>query len=190
MLNWNADIDDSNFLNHSLSNLNLTLSKSSDPNSPVIDFSASAVDNLEHIYIGEGQTTTFLDPGTYLLQVEGDPSITQDYGLAWRMTTAYGTDPNNLSPTADFDGSGTVDGVDFLAWQANVGTLFDATLADGDADGDGDVDQMDLSILESQYGNTSVLPTIIGVPEPGTLMLTVLAAMGALLPGRRIKRTL
>ena len=56
-------------------------------------------------------------------------------------------------PTADFDQNGTVNGLDFLAWQRGFGTVApNATRSDGDADGDLDVDGGDLSVWESQYG--------------------------------------
>lgn len=42
---------------------------------------------------------------------------------------------------ADFDGSGTVDGSDFLQWQRG----------DGDADGDSDTDAADLGLWQQQY---------------------------------------
>ena len=43
---------------------------------------------------------------------------------------------------ADFDGSGSVNGLDFLAWQQG----------NGDADGDGDSDGVDLGLWQQQYG--------------------------------------
>ena len=46
------------------------------------------------------------------------------------------------STGADFDGSGTVDGFDFLAWQRG----------NGDADGDSDSDNVDLDLWQQQYG--------------------------------------
>lgn len=56
---------------------------------------------------------------------------------------------------ADFDGSGNVTGLDFLAWQVGNGISGGATLADGDADGDGNVGAADLAIWDAQYGSTT-----------------------------------
>ncbi len=53
---------------------------------------------------------------------------------------------------ADFDSSGAVTGLDFLAWQIGNGTTGGATLADGDANADGNVGSADLAIWEAQYG--------------------------------------
>jgi len=70
---------------------------------------------------------------------------------------------------ADFDGSGFVDGNDFLIWQRNIGTP-DALQGDGDANGDMTVDGADLAIWESQYGSAAPLAAIGAVPEPTTFI--------------------
>ncbi len=44
---------------------------------------------------------------------------------------------------ADFNADSIVNGLDFLVWQSNFGTLRLANHADGDADRDGDVDGSD-----------------------------------------------
>lgn len=184
MLTWNVDINPS-FLSQTLADLSLTLKDETDS---VIEFSNSADDNVEHIYIGEGQALEFLGPGTYTLEVAGD--ISRDYGLAWRTSTAFGTDPNNLVVSADFDQNGIVDGFDFFVWQQNEGILVDALHVQGDADGDGDVDGADLSIYEMQYGSSPTLPSIVGIPEPNTFVLTLLVALGGALPVRRRRTAL
>ncbi|QDS98249.1 PEP-CTERM sorting domain-containing protein [Adhaeretor mobilis] len=72
---------------------------------------------------------------------------------------------------ADFDGSGVVDGDDFLTWQANDGAV-DALLADGDANSDTFVNGDDLTIWQDQYGP---VPASIGaVPEPTTLVISLI----------------
>ena len=53
---------------------------------------------------------------------------------------------------ADFDGSGAVNGSDFLTWQSNVGS--GTTFAEGDADNDGDVDGDDLDLWEANSGGS------------------------------------
>ena len=74
---------------------------------------------------------------------------------------------------ADFDGSGFVDGVDFLAWQRGHGT--GTMLAQGDANGDMMVDDADLAIWEGQYGTSPLVAASSAVPEPSALLLTMLA---------------
>lgn len=177
MLAWNAKVTDTNadpnFFTPSQSLQNLDLRFYNSTNSfmgTLVDQSISAVDNVEHIYL------TGLNPGTYTLRVSG--AANWDYGLAWRMSTAFN------SPNADFNGDGIVDGADFMVWQRNSSKLVNASNADGDADGDGDVDADDLSILNSLYG-TSVAPpmsasVVAAVPEPASVALAVagIAALG------------
>lgn len=184
MLSWNAVINPS-FLSETVADLSLTLRDGTDT---IIESSDSADDNNEHIYIGEGQTLEYLTPGIYTLEVAGN--ITQDFGLAWRTSTAFGTDPLNLSLSADFDENGVVDGLDFFTWQQNLGILVNATHSQGDADGDGDVDDIDLAIYEIQYGTSPVVPTIVGIPEPGTWMLALLAVLSGTLRTRHARRPL
>ena len=179
ILTWNVDINPS-FNSQSLANLSLELFDSNDPN---FEQSNSSVDNVEHIYIGEGQSVEYLTEGTYTLKVSGN--MAQDYGIAWRTSTLFGTDPNNLTPSADFDEDGDVDGDDFLAWQRSAGTLLGASHSDGDADGDGDVDNFDLAIFEADYGTSSLLANVVGVPEPGTLVLAAAALAALMLASRR-----
>ncbi len=68
---------------------------------------------------------------------------------------------------ADFDGSGEVDGEDFLIWQRNVGI---GTLpSQGDANGDTVVNAADLAIWETDYGMTAT-------PGPGVDAIDVVPA--------------
>jgi hypothetical protein len=151
-----------------------------DPNGVVVDESLSTIDNIEHIYIGTGQAVEYLIPGTYTLEVS--TNLTRDYGLAWRTSTLFGDDPNNLDPSADFDEDGDIDGVDFLTWQNGLGMLLNASHADGDADGD--VDSVDLDIFETTYGLSPFAAALVGVPEPGSLTL-LLSASFLLIKRRR-----
>ncbi len=179
ILTWNVDVNPASFNSESLADLSLTLTNVTDPNSPVVeDQSDSMVDNVEHIYIGQGQAVEYLAPGTYTLEVEGD--MAQDYGIAWRTSTLFGDDPDNLTPSADFDEDGDVDGIDFLTWQRGLGALLGAAHADGDADGDGDVDDDDLAIFNAGYGSPAPVVSVVGVPEPGAMVLA-LAAIGVLM---------
>ncbi|MEO2049440.1 MAG: hypothetical protein ABGX16_23020 [Pirellulales bacterium] len=56
-----------------------------------------------------------------------------------------------LNLNADFDNDKDVDGNDFLIWQRGFGT--GATKADGDANASGTVDDVDLDILEGEFGS-------------------------------------
>jgi len=89
------------------------------------------------------------------------------FGLSGVLTV-----PNS----ADFNGDNLVNGIDFLTWQENLGTVGPlATHANGDANGDDLVDAADLAVWELQYGSAPPLATIGAVPEPSTLALGMLA---------------
>lgn len=69
---------------------------------------------------------------------------------------------------ADFDGSGTVDGLDFLIWQDGLAS--GTTHAEGDANFDGFVNGDDLAVWETQYAAALVAATS-AVPEPTSFLL-------------------
>jgi len=72
-----------------------------------------------------------------------------------------------IIPSADFDSSGFVTGLDFLAWQRGFGTPAPtAAKTDGDADNDGDVDSVDLGFWESQFGGPAPLLALSTVSSP------------------------
>jgi hypothetical protein len=183
ILAWNVKVTDTNpsesifTPSESLQNLDLRLYDSSASfMGSMIDQSISTVDNVEHIYRNS------LGPGTYTLRVSG--AANWDYGIAWRMTTAFD------QPNADFDGDGIVSGSDFLIWQRNFGTLLGAANGQGDADGDGDVDEDDLALFKAGVIATPTPPMlaslVAAVPEPSALSL--LAAGATLLAVRRSRR--
>ena len=87
---------------------------------------------------------------------------------------------------ADFDGSGFVDGADFLAWQRGFGT--GTTLAQGDANGDMMVDAADLAIWETQYGTSPLAAVSSAVPEPSSLLFSILAGCFRVAARRREPR--
>jgi hypothetical protein len=175
LLAWNAKITDTNPDENVFAptepvvqNLNLQLYDSTTSfMGSLLDQSISTVDNVEHIYVNS------LAAGTYTLKVTGVANW--DYGLAWRMTTAFN------EPNADFDGDGVVDGSDFLVWQRNFGTLINAANADGDADGDGDVDTDDLNLYKAGAISTPVPPMIASlvaaVPEPSAALLAIVSSL-------------
>ncbi|RIK73505.1 MAG: hypothetical protein DCC67_17835 [Planctomycetota bacterium] len=85
---------------------------------------------------------------------------------------------------ADFDGSGLVDGNDFLIWQRNFGV--GTTLSAGDANASGSVDAADLAIWKAQYGTAPVAAAAAAVPEPAGLALVGCgAALGGFIRRRR-----
>jgi hypothetical protein len=174
MLAWNVKVTDTNPSEsvfspaESLQNLDLQLYDSTTSfMGSLLDQSVSAVDNVEHIYLNS------LGPGTYTLKVSG--AANWDYGLAWRMTTAFD------EPNADFDGDGVVGGSDFLVWQRNFGTLLGAANSQGDADGDGDVDGDDLTLFKAGAISTPVPPMsasiVAAVPEPSAFTLAAFSAV-------------
>jgi hypothetical protein len=84
--------------------------------------------------------------------MENDSTATVDIG-AYELQAS-------IVPSADFDGSGFVTGLDFLAWQLGFGTTTSAAKTDGDADNDGDVDRDDLAVWELQYGTAAPLAAV------------------------------
>ncbi len=183
ILAWNAKITDTNGDPNIFSptepvvqNLNLQLYNSTASfMGSLLDQSVSTTDNVEHIYLNS------LSAGTYTLKVSG--AANWDYGLAWRMTTAFD------QPNADFDGDGLVSGSDFLIWQRNFGTLLGAANSQGDADGDGDVDEDDLTLFKAGAISTPVPPMaaslVAAVPEPAALTLAAFSAV-VLVASRRL----
>ena len=83
--------------------------------------------------------------------------------------------------TADFDGDGDVDNWDLVWWHLAFGVDDQA-----DADGDGDSDGADFLLWQRQYTGdlASASPASGAVPEPNSLALVVMAAVGMLLRRR------
>ncbi len=72
---------------------------------------------------------------------------------------AFAVDPGSIPQVVihgpDFDEDGDVDGSDFLAWQRGAGTSSNASADQGDANSDGAVNDLDLAILQQDYGQGS-----------------------------------
>jgi hypothetical protein len=77
-----------------------------------------------------------------------------------------------ITPSADFDRDGDVDGRDFLTWQRNFG-LSEVLQSEGDADFDGVVTGDDLVVWQDSY--TATLATMTAVPEPSGAILLGMA---------------
>lgn len=73
-------------------------------------------------------------------------------------------------PSADFDGDGDVDGVDFLVWQRGFGLTGQVDNSNGDANGNGNVDSEDLTEWQSKYATSNTLndASAVALPEPCT----------------------
>jgi hypothetical protein len=119
---------------------------------------------------------------TYTLNFS-DENILGATTLGSLMLTLTGiVEPANVV-NADFNGDGSVDGVDLLAWQIGFGAQSGATLADGDANGDGAVNDADLAAWQSQFSGAESLAASTPVPEPATMALAFLCLL-AMTPAR------
>ncbi|MBA3484240.1 MAG: PEP-CTERM sorting domain-containing protein, partial [Pirellulales bacterium] len=72
--------------------------------------------------------------------------------------------------SADFDDDGDVDATDLSIWRG----AFDLNQL-GDADGDNDSDGNDFLLWQRQLGSAAVGSAAAAVPEPTTLLLSLLA---------------
>jgi hypothetical protein len=133
------------------------------------------------------------DPEDLNLAIDGLMEGTTTFGIALGTSTddgaIYQLDNFRLitevvEDSADFDGDGDIDGNDFLTWQQGFGILADATHDQGDANLDGAVDGLDLDVWKSQFGTAAAQTAIAAVPEPSTVMLTLVVALVGMVRGR------
>ena len=81
---------------------------------------------------------------------------------------------------ADFDKDGDIDGNDLILWQGDYGLN-----ANCDADGDGDTDGKDFLVWQRQYiAGVPGLARELGIPEPATLCLMLMALAGSVRAAR------
>ncbi len=157
------------------------------------------LDNLETI---EGTDTEGI---LYMTQADFDAFNTAGGGLLAAWDAEPGHHVEFVVP-GDFDGDGTCDGADFLAWQRGESPypLSSSDLAEwqaefgvpvsGDFDDDGDVDgadflywqlndgsESDLDLWQATFGDvaSSITAASTGVPEPttGLMLMLGMAAM-------------
>jgi hypothetical protein len=130
---------------------------------------------------GQATTTTTFTGDELTIRLSGANEYFDNNG-DMRRTTLAGVIIEYDSIAAhpgDFDSDGDVDGADFVAWQTNFPKANGATLAQGDADGDGDVDGADFVVWQTNFPFTPG-PGSSPVPEPNSIVLSMLAALAAL----------
>ena len=151
-------------------------------------------------YTIEKSTTLFLQIGTLGMNYDGQSSTATDVVFGDATETALNAGPSGdrntdssmadatihilATPDAEFDGDTFVTGLDFLIWQRNHGTA--GPQSSGDATGDGNIGEADLAAWELQLGDfIPLVAAQTAVPEPTTLGLAGLAALGLLSIFRR-----
>lgn len=78
----------------------------------------------------------------------------------------------------DFDCDGDVDGGDFLRWQTGFGTTSYASPRIGDANWDAVVDASDRIAWQGNFGMDVTALSVVGVPEPSSLILLLGGVLG------------
>ena len=77
----------------------------------------------------------------------------------------------------DYNGDGTVDAADYVVWRKSLGQTGPNLAADGN--NSGTVDQADYDHWRAAFGQSSTgLSATTNIPEPTTLMLVLVAAVG------------
>jgi hypothetical protein len=107
---------------------------------------------------------------------------TNTYNVVFSNVDYTGGTEAEVALLGDFNSNGTVDGVDLGIWETNFGT--GTTLATGDADGDGDADGNDFLVWQANI----TAPPVAAIPEPATIAMLTVAAIGLGLRGRRARR--
>ncbi len=102
------------------------------------------------------------------------------YFTIMEVRTAYDSEP---SIAGDIEPDGDVDRADVALFVAAYGS----TTA-GDYDGDGNTGLTDLALTQLHFGETAPNPSPTAVPEPSTLILTVMGMIGWAFFGWRRKK--
>lgn len=123
---------------------------------------------------------TFDIVGIFNQEAPSGGPFTGGYQL-WTMN------PSDFKFTGDANGDGYVDGVDYVAWASHFKAS--GSLAEGDFNGDGFVDGIDYIAWASNFHNgfERNLAAAMPVPEPGTFVLALVAALGLI--GMRRRRS-
>lgn len=117
-------------------------------------------------------------PGQYFVRVTGASDSVQLFELALSASNLV------VAPTGDFDGTGTVDGRDFLMWQRTLGASGANLPADGN--NDGVVNAADLALWKQSFGQVAAS----AIPEPAGIPLLAAGIAGVFVRRRRpAKRT-
>jgi hypothetical protein len=84
----------------------------------------------------------------------------------------------------DFSGNMVVDAADYVIWRKNAGLMGSGTRATGDANGDMNVNQADYDLWRGAFGTSIAGGVAAAVPEPGSGLLCMFAAVGVLVTRR------
>ena len=121
-------------------------------------------------FAGPAVTVGILPPGNYRLTFNGHGLIGNgratdaDLDLAADLEGANGvfdfTQPTPTPQAGDYDRSGAVTGNDFLAWQRSLGAGPITPGSGSDGSGNGMVDEPDLGVWRTNYGEPNVAPAV------------------------------
>jgi hypothetical protein len=106
------------------------------------------------------------------------------YGFESQLNVPLTAGATSPGVSGDYNGNGRVDAADYVVWRKNLGLMGGATAAQGDGNGDGNVTDSDFRLWRAQYGETTsgsgatVGVGSAGVPEPGSLLLSLIAGFG------------
>jgi T5SS/PEP-CTERM-associated repeat protein len=142
---------------------------------------ASTPSGLDYFYFDLSSLTAISDQSSVFFRLAVESNVSSSGGVIGTGGTSR-LDNVTISGTqivglaGDFNDDGTVDGVDFLVWQRQLGG---SVIPYSGADGDGNavVNAADLNIWRDRYGNTSGLSssTTATVPEPASIALFLLS---------------
>jgi T5SS/PEP-CTERM-associated repeat protein len=137
--------------------------------------------------LGASATLPIVSAADLVGAFDSVPEIGTDLGFGVRfngITYDYNQDEVRVSlvqgSPADLDGNGSVDGVDFLEWQAATGASVEPTGTGGDINRDGTVDEADLAVWAATGAATAAAQQAAQttVPEPSAVSLLFVVGLG------------
>ena len=136
--------------------------------------------------LGANATLPIVSAADLVGAFDSVPEIGTDLGFGVRfngITYDYNQGEVRVSllqgSPADLDGNGSVDGVDFLRWQAATGASVEPTGTGGDMNRDGMVDESDLAMWAATGAATAAQQAVqTAVPEPSAVSLLFAAGIG------------